>query len=232
MKLRTLLIIACVSLMGIAGITTAGMNQQSQAGKFARQRVVQLSADEIANILYMRQEEKLARDVYLTFLEQYGTTIFANISDSEQRHMDAVKRLIDLYQLEDSASDDTIGVFSDPEFTLSYQELTDIGADSLAAAFSVGVSIEEQDIADLEETLTQTVMINVTRVFENLLAGSEKHLAAFNRNLGNYNADCQGTCINGGTCLNGGMCVNNGTCVNDGTCIQARDHDGTCINSQ
>ena len=75
-------------------------------------------------------------------------------------------------------------------------------------------------------------MINVTRVFENLLAGSEKHLAAFNRNLGNYNADCQGTCINGGTCLNGGTCVNNGTCINDGTCIQARDRDGTCINSQ
>ncbi len=224
MKLRTLLIIASMSLMGAAGITTAGMNQQRSAGSNARLRVVQLSTDEIANILYMRQEEKLARDVYLTFLEQYGATVFANISNSEQRHMDAIKRLIDLYQLEDSASDDTIGIFSDPEFTKLYEDLTDLGANSLLDAYSVGVVIEETDIADLTEKLEQTEMINIQRVFSNLLAGSERHLAAFNQNIDYYDTNSQGTCPNNGTCVNGG------TCTNDGTGTQARDRDGTCIN--
>ena len=52
-----------------------------------------LSDEEVYWLMYMREEEKLARDVYATLYEKWGTRIFNNIRVSEQRHMDAVKAL-------------------------------------------------------------------------------------------------------------------------------------------
>lgn len=49
----------------------------------------------------MREEEKLARDVYLTFGEKWGLTLFTNIAKSEQTHTDAVKTLLDRYEIKD-----------------------------------------------------------------------------------------------------------------------------------
>ena len=60
-----------------------------------------LTPFEINRITYMREEEKLARDVYLTLYGEYKAPIFGNISESEQRHMDALKRLIDKHELEE-----------------------------------------------------------------------------------------------------------------------------------
>ncbi len=210
MKLRILLLTACVLLAGLVGIKAADMNQQRQAGLNARLRAVQLSDEEIANIQYMWQEEKLARDVYITLYEEWGATIFANISESEQRHMDAIERLIELYDLDDSILDTSVGVFEDPFFATSYEEFVDSGTVSLLDALIVGVSIEEQDIADLNEKLDQTTKRNVRRVFENLLAGSERHLAAFQRCIDSFDTECQQTCDGSGTGIN------------------SRDRDGTC----
>ncbi len=50
-----------------------------------------LSAEEIAGLVYMWEEEKLARDSYLLLDEEWDLMIFASISVSEQRHMNAVK---------------------------------------------------------------------------------------------------------------------------------------------
>lgn len=211
MKLRILLLTACISLAGLAGINAADMNQQSQAGSRARLQAIQLSNDEIANILYMWQEEKLARDVYITLYEEWGATIFVNISESEQRHMDAIERLIELYNLDVSVMDNTVGMFDDPFFASLYEEFVDSGIGSLLDALIVGVSIEEQDIADLTEKLDQTTMRNVKRVFENLLAGSERHLAAFQRCIDSFDTECQQTYDSSDTGIN------------------SRDRDGTRI---
>jgi hypothetical protein len=56
---------------------------------------------EVADMLaFMREEEKLAHDVYLLFSEMYageegGAKIFAHITESEQRHTDAVRELLE-----------------------------------------------------------------------------------------------------------------------------------------
>ena len=44
-------------------------------------------------LILMREEEKLARDVYLHSFDLYGVQIFSNISNAEQTHMD---RILDL----------------------------------------------------------------------------------------------------------------------------------------
>ena len=87
-----------------------------------------LSDAEVKGILYMREEEKLARDVYLTLYEKWDMPIFQNISDSEATHMEAVKTLIDRYDLVDPAEDKGIGVFVDQTLQGLYDQLVAEGS--------------------------------------------------------------------------------------------------------
>ena len=131
--------------------------------------------------MHMREEEKVARDVYLEFNKIYGNVIFRNIAASEQKHMDAVLALIVGYGLVDPASADP-GVFT-PVFQKLYDGLITRGSTSLEEAFQVGVDIEEMDIADLNEYLLTTVTPNLVQVYTKLLSASEKHLSAFQSKL-------------------------------------------------
>ena len=88
MKAKTVLI-AVAMLTVLGGMTVANMNGQQRRGSRPLPSAVQLTEAEENHILYMREEEKLARDVYLTLYELWGAEIFANISESEQQHMDA-----------------------------------------------------------------------------------------------------------------------------------------------
>jgi len=142
-----------------------------------------LTEDEKAGLLQMREEEKLARDVYIKMYALYGKRIFSNIIESEQRHMDAVKGLLDRYDLADPATGNDVGVFTDPHIQDLYNELYAKGTLSLKDALEVGVIIEKMDIADLEKLLAETTKRDITRVYENLLAGSYNHLAAFEDKL-------------------------------------------------
>jgi len=137
-----------------------------------------LSAEESAALLYMREEEKLAHDVYVTFYEQWDFRVFSNISRSEQTHTDSVKALLDRYELDDPASSE-IGVFTDPDLQALYTNLVARGSQSLAEAIQVGAAIEEIDILDLQERLAQTDNADIQQVFNNLLNGSYNHLRAF-----------------------------------------------------
>jgi len=137
-----------------------------------------LSAEESAALLYMREEEKLAHDVYVTFYEQWDFRVFSNISRSEQTHTDAVKTLLDRYGLADPASSE-IGVFTDPDLQALYTNLVARGSQSLAEAIQVSAAIEEIDILDLQERLAQTDNADIQQVFNNLLNGSYNHLRAF-----------------------------------------------------
>ena len=137
-----------------------------------------LSAEEAAGILYMREEEKLARDVYYRLYEQWDLPIFSNIGSSEHTHTDAVKALIDKYELEDPASS-LSGTFSNAELQALYTTLVAEGSISLEAALEVGAAIEEIDILDLQNYLSATDNGDVQLVYENLMKGSRNHLRAF-----------------------------------------------------
>ena len=182
LKAKTLLITGVI-LSVLAGMTVANLAGQQQRASRSLPAAVQLTEAEEQHILYMREEEKLARDVYLTLYELWGAEIFANISESEQQHMDAIKNLITRYGLVDTVIDDAVGIFTNPDFVDLYDELVLAGQISLEEALKVGVRIEELDIADLELALQDTSMRSVQRVFQNLLNGSYNHLNAFQRNI-------------------------------------------------
>ena len=142
-----------------------------------------LTVDEEADILYMREEEKVARDVYLAMYDLWQIDVFATIAESEQRHMDSVLGLIECFELIDPVVDDTPGAFTNPDLAAMYTALIDAGTVSGPEALRVGLLIEETDIADLRAALAATDKVNIIQVYTNLEAGSCNHLRAFYRNL-------------------------------------------------
>lgn len=139
----------------------------------------ELSTAEVEGILFMREEEKLALDVYLTLYEEWGLPIFQNIAKAEQTHMDAVKTLIDRYGLEDPADSQGIGVFTNSTLQELYDQLVETGSQSLTEALHVGAAIEEIDILDLEKYVAQTDKADIQLTYENLIKGSRNHLRSF-----------------------------------------------------
>ncbi len=138
----------------------------------------ELSPEEVESISYIREEEKLARDVYLKLYEMYGLQIFKNIADSEQRHMDAVLTLIEKYGLEDPVVD-KVGVFTNPELQELYNQLIERASQNVVEAVLVGALIEEKDIIDINKLIDTTDNPDIIRVFTNLVNGSANHLKAF-----------------------------------------------------
>ncbi len=142
-----------------------------------------LNTAEIDGLLFMREEEKLARDVYLTLYDQWNMPIFQNIARSESTHMDAILTLLDRYSLEDPAADKGIGEFTNPDLQALYDQLVTQGIQSLSNALKVGVAIEEIDILDLEEHIAQTDKDDIVLVYESLAKGSRNHLRSFTKTL-------------------------------------------------
>lgn len=149
-----------------------------------------LSAVEKSSLLFMREEEKVARDVYDALYDKWQVASFANISDSEQQHMDAVLGLINKYNLTDPVGANGPGVFTNARLQELYDELVGLGSLSVMEALKVGATIEDLDIYDLADALTQVDNADIRLVFSNLSKGSRNHLRSFYSSIlllgGNY----------------------------------------------
>ena len=143
-----------------------------------------LSDAETAGLLLMREEEKLARDVYRALFDVHGTPIFNNIADSEQTHTDAVKALLDRYSLVDPVGEDVPGTFENAELQSLYTFLVGLGQATVLDALYVGAQVEELDIRDIESLKAEVVdNDDILLVYDNLLRGSRNHLRAFHRQI-------------------------------------------------
>jgi hypothetical protein len=162
----------------VAMIITVGTVQLATTAIAAGGGQVALSPAETATLVFMREEEKVARDVYLKMYEVWGDPVFATIAASEQQHMDAILKLLNKYGIADPAKA-AAGEFTNPELQAMYNQLVADGAASLLAAFQVGVVIEQTDIADLQAAIAGTTKGDLRQVYTNLLNGSLRHLATF-----------------------------------------------------
>lgn len=137
-----------------------------------------LAQNEIDGLLYMREEEKLAHDVYVALSEKWGLTQFTRIAASEQMHTDAVMTLLDRYGIADPASSEA-GLYADPTLQALYNDLIARGSVSAVEALNVGGLIEEVDMADLDTRLAANDQADIAAVYANLRSASENHLRAF-----------------------------------------------------
>ena len=141
-----------------------------------------ISDTELDILLHMKEEEKLARDVYSALNLKWNRQVFSNISNAENTHMNAVIFLLQSYG-PDYTEVLEPGKFTNPEFQVLYEDLVARGSVSIEEAWKVGALIEEMDIKDLTEYLIEVTNENIIMVFENLQKGSRNHLRAFNRQL-------------------------------------------------
>jgi hypothetical protein len=181
----TVIITACSEGVNYAGEDLALTEKSASlnpAGCTGCNFTAVLTENEIKGLLYMREEEKVARDVYLTFSGMYKNFVFSNIAKSEQAHMDAILYLLNGFKLTDPVAGKAVGEFT-PAFQSIYDGLILRGKTSLKEALLVGVDIEEMDINDLELHIGETNVPNILQVYNNLLAGSKNHLSAFSFNL-------------------------------------------------
>jgi len=138
-----------------------------------------LSDAEKAGLLFTREEEKLARDVYVAMAAKWGDRAFTNIAASEQQHMDAVLFLLQRYGLADPAAGNAPGVFANERLAALYVALVEKGSASLVGALTAGATIEDLDLADVEDLLAAADNVDVDTVMQNLAKGSRNHLRSF-----------------------------------------------------
>ena len=151
----------------------------------------QLTADEGKALQFMREEEKLARDVYTTLGNQWKLPVFSNIANAEQQHTDRIKSLLTTYRLADPVVNDAVGVFKEPALNTLYTQLIARGQTSLAEALQVGALVEETDISDLQKAISGTRQADIAQVYGNLMRGSRNHLRAFAKQIENQGVTYQ-----------------------------------------
>lgn len=142
-----------------------------------------LTKNEIDGLIQMREEEKLAHDVYVTLGSAWGVKTFSNISQSEQTHTDAVKVLLLKYEIKDPVTNKSVGVFQSKAMQDLYTSLVEKGKVSLTDALTVGALVEDLDIHDLDLLKAQTDKEDILVTYAQLQKGSRNHLRAFSRSL-------------------------------------------------
>ena len=157
------------------------------------QNVTSLSKEEKEGLLYMREEEKMARDVYDSMFAKWEVNPFGNIRQSERVHMDRMKTLAVTYGIQEEKvfKQDKAGRFSDPLLASYYKTLIASGTQSLTDALKAGAKIEDLDIADLDKRIAQTKKEDILAAYKYLRMGSENHLRAFVRRLKSQGVDYQ-----------------------------------------
>ncbi|MEQ9412430.1 MAG: DUF2202 domain-containing protein [Cyclobacteriaceae bacterium] len=175
--------VASCSEENVQAEETSNINTRNLQSQLSGLPMEALSSEEQSSLLFMREEEKLARDVYITLYDKWGVNIFSNISKSEQTHMDAVLLLLNKYTLTDPVGTNAIGVFSNTELQNLYDELVTRGNITLLDAYQVGATIEDLDIFDLANALNDNDNQDIQLVYEMLSKGSRNHLRSFYGNI-------------------------------------------------
>lgn len=149
---------------------------------FVSQNNLPITEEEKEGLLLMREEEKLAFEVYSVMFKTWNHHVFSNIKESETYHGDLVKGLIQKYNLKDPYIAEE-GKYGNQTLQNLYNSLVNKGKLSLTDAFEVGATIEDLDIADLEKLISNTKNEDIEEVYETLNLGSRNHLRAFVRQL-------------------------------------------------
>lgn len=186
-----LVILAVIILISVSVASAAGPNGQGVGygpGLGFKLTIPEttdynLTEIEIEELLFMREEEQMAHDLYVVWSDMYSLPIFGNIAQAEETHASEVQFLIDRYQIQTDTIGNLSAGFEDPAIQALSVSLAEQGNLSLTDALKAGVVIEEQDISDLDKALANTTREDLKVVYGNLRSGSENHLSAFNKQL-------------------------------------------------
>jgi hypothetical protein len=99
---------------------------------------ITVTESELDGLLKLKEEEKLARDVYSALFGSWGNQVFANIAHAEENHLQAV-----IFLIQNTGVNDTAkllpGKFTNPDLEELYNQLVLKGSESIEAALSTGL---------------------------------------------------------------------------------------------
>jgi len=140
-----------------------------------------ISLQEEEGLLFMLEEEKLARDTYNYLYNVWGSNVFNNIKSSEQTHMNTVSNLLDQNNISYTILPE--GQFEDESLQLLFNQFVEDGQVSVLSAYNIGALIEDLDISDLEEFINETNNEDIVIAYNLLECGSRNHLRSFVTNI-------------------------------------------------
>lgn len=177
-----------IKVLGLGAIATASSAIAGGRGKNrgGNSNSIELTEEQKDTLFFIFQEEKVARDVYITLGKIYtNESTFANIQISEQEHILSAQVLCERYGIDTSMvnlsqEDDFVGQFELDSMQTLYNNCVSLGDVSLLEALKVGELIEVTDIEDLEHA-AEGMPADVVNVYDNLKDGSLSHLDAFQK---------------------------------------------------
>ncbi len=180
--MKNRIIIYAFALFWLSTITTTGTCLAAEKGHAEKNAA--LGADTLDALRYIREEVKLARDVYSALSDIWGLEVFENTAKSKQSLMNAVSYLLTPYGFDGPTGD--AGKFVDSDLQELYSYLIDRGKVSRSNAIDATILIEQTVIADLKDVFLQTNATDVYKVLTLLMEGSENHLHELRRYLVMY----------------------------------------------
>ncbi len=157
-------------------VFTACSNDDSQTSLDDLENISITQKDKDA-LLFMLEEEKLARDTYNYLDNLYTINQFSNIKKSEQSHMDAVANLLEQFDIPYTILPE--GQFANQDIQELYDQFVAKGEIDNISALEVGATIEDLDIVDLDDFIEVASNAKMITVFESLQCGSRNHLRSF-----------------------------------------------------
>lgn len=106
--------------------------------------------------------------------------MFDRIAAAETRHLAAVRTLLGRHRVADPTADKAAGSFASATVQATYDRLLQQGSASQRAALGVGGTVEQDDIAALQQARRGGLTApDVRQVYSHLLTASRRHLTAF-----------------------------------------------------
>lgn len=168
--------------LGVAALLAGGMAASHASATTTGPTAVTADSTLTSALTFSREEERMARDLYAALADKYdGARPFSMITNSEDRHFDAVGVLLDRYDVTDPSAGKAAGTYADPAIQKLYDAWLSQGSTTVDAAYQVGVALEKRDIADLKKSIGGSLPSDVDGVLGQLLRGSQNHLAAYQR---------------------------------------------------
>lgn len=141
-----------------------------------------LTADEIEFLFAMREDEKMAKDLYTAFGAQYPTAVqFSRIATAEATHVAAIETMLTYYEVSFPALTPA-GVFADAEKQAQYDAFLAQGT-TIQGAFEVMALLEEENIAAYKAVEATATNANIKLILANMVRASSNHLKAAVRQL-------------------------------------------------
>jgi hypothetical protein len=169
--------------VGVALIASALCLPLGVPAALAAPSVVGVSSQVAAELANATADEKLALDVASKMASLYNIPVFANVAESEARHLAVMRDLLQRHAIADPTAGDAAGAFDDPGRQARYVELVGHAAGSATGAAESGVRLERSIIDNLARLQSMDLPRSADNVTANLLEGARKHLAAYEAEL-------------------------------------------------